>query len=165
MLQETGVVVEVVSDGLWVETYKKSSCSGCSAQKGCGQKLFIESATKPSRLKGTYIKAVFSESAQKHSWVAGDRAILGIEEGALVKSALVVYLIPLVSMVLFALVGAEIPFGETIESQSFTKTNDLGAILGALGGLISGGGVVRCHALFSKQKSCYQPVVLSKLLG
>ena len=39
MLTETGRVVAVDGDRLWVETIRKSTCGSCAAQKGCGHGL------------------------------------------------------------------------------------------------------------------------------
>lgn len=39
MLTEQGIVSGVDSDGIWVETLKRSSCGQCSARAGCGQRL------------------------------------------------------------------------------------------------------------------------------
>ena len=39
MLSETGRVVAVEADGLWVETIRRSSCGSCSARRGCGHGL------------------------------------------------------------------------------------------------------------------------------
>jgi sigma-E factor negative regulatory protein RseC len=46
MILETGVVVAVESDGLWVETIQKSACEVCVAEKGCGQKFLSKLAGK-----------------------------------------------------------------------------------------------------------------------
>ena len=39
MLVETGRVVAVEEDSLWVETIRQSTCGSCAAQKGCGHGL------------------------------------------------------------------------------------------------------------------------------
>ena len=39
MITETGRVVSVESDCVWVETIRKSTCNSCSAQKACGHGL------------------------------------------------------------------------------------------------------------------------------
>ena len=39
MLTETGRVVAVDADGVWVETIRQSTCGSCAAQKGCGHGL------------------------------------------------------------------------------------------------------------------------------
>ena len=39
MLVETGRVVAVDPDGVWVETIRQSTCGSCAAQQGCGHSL------------------------------------------------------------------------------------------------------------------------------
>lgn len=58
VLYETGRVVAVDGDGLWLETLKKSTCGQCSARAGCGQQLLAKSALTNM----TFIKAFFPKS-------------------------------------------------------------------------------------------------------
>ena len=39
MISETGRIVAIETDGLWVETIQRSTCGSCAAEKGCGQSL------------------------------------------------------------------------------------------------------------------------------
>ena len=39
MLTETGRVVAVDDDGLWVETVRRSTCNACGVRQGCGHGL------------------------------------------------------------------------------------------------------------------------------
>ena len=39
MLTETGRVVALEQDSLWVETIRQSTCGSCAVQKGCGHGL------------------------------------------------------------------------------------------------------------------------------
>ena len=41
MLEETGTVVKIEPDALWVETVQTTTCGSCSARRGCGQRDFV----------------------------------------------------------------------------------------------------------------------------
>ncbi len=102
MLTETGRVLAVDEDGLWVETHKQSACAQCSAKQGCGQSLLAESALKDM----TVIKAYFNTLAQRDRvWQVGASVAIGIDERALVRGALTAYLLPLILMLAGAWLG------------------------------------------------------------
>ena len=54
MLTETGRVVGIETDGIWVETIRRSTCGTCSAQKGCGHGLL----NRISEGKRGYVRAL-----------------------------------------------------------------------------------------------------------
>lgn len=150
MLKETGTVVAVESDGLWVETLKESSCAKCSAKQGCGQQLI--SRLSPSA-NMTIIKAGYTDSTQHQTWVVGDQAVLAVEENALVIAALLSYGLPLLGLMAGVFIGAQL--GSSV-------SNDLTTALGAFVGLIVGGGAVKLHSLYAKSKALFQPHVIAK---
>ncbi|WP_066013230.1 SoxR reducing system RseC family protein [Endozoicomonas atrinae] len=90
MIEEQGRVVAVERDFVWVETIRQSSCSSCSARNGCGQHLSEKYRVSSSY---SYIKAI-------SPWVVkeGDRVVVGIPEGALLKASFLIYLFPLLLM-------------------------------------------------------------------
>ncbi len=155
MLYETGQVVAVEADGLWVETLKQSACAKCSAKAGCGQKLLASVHPKHNM---TFVKAVFFDGSEAKSWSVGDQAILGVAKEALVKAALIAYLVPLLMMLLgiWAL-------PEFVGSISFLSSEML-SLIGAVLGLIIGGLIVRWHSRSASGKDCYQAKVVSKAL-
>lgn len=119
MIEETGRVVAVEDGAVWVETVRQSTCSGCSARHGCGHRLLNgESAGARAR-----IRALCDDSVPD----LGTGVVVGIPEGALVRGALMVYLLPLVLMFLGALAGALL----------FPGPGDLSAVLG-IAGLVVG---------------------------
>lgn len=68
MLYETGKVVAVDSDGLWLETLKKSTCAQCSAKAGCGQQLLAKSAlSNMTFIKALFPKEEFFDQINSHS--------------------------------------------------------------------------------------------------
>lgn len=150
MLKETGTVVAVESDGLWVETLKQSACAKCSAKQGCGQQLM--SRLSPAE-NMTYIKAIYTDTTKKQAWETGDQAVLAVEENALVFAALLSYGLPLLGMMAGILMGAKL---------GGALSNDLYTAFGALLGLLFGGGAVRLHSLYTKGKAVFQPHVIAK---
>ena len=150
MITETGRVVAVENNGIWVETLKQSACASCAAKSGCGQKLLGE------RFPGanmTFVKAFFHDSNQDGRWQVGDEALFGIEESALVKGALLVYIVPIITMFL----GAYI-FMQLTGSDTYTA-------LGALIGLAFGGVGISIFNRNIKYQRTYQPVVISKMIS
>lgn len=105
MIEEVGKVVEVNSQGVWVETVKQSACSSCAARSGCGQKLlasvgqgkrFIFRVNNPNNL----------------SVITDDDVLIGIEEGAFLKATVFMYLIPLLALFLGAFITDMLGFAE-----------------------------------------------------
>ena len=126
MILETGTVVAVESDGLWVETIQKSACEVCVAEKGCGQKFL-------SRLAGktTSIRVLLNNQPQQ-KFSVGQSVTIGIPEDVIVKGSLLVYLLPVICAVSGAWLAG--------------SAGDTGSILGALGGLLAGGMMVNYHS-------------------
>jgi len=98
MIEEAGVVVAVEADGIWVATQRKTTCGSCSAKAACGQGILaaLSADTKSHRVK------VRSDLQLRE----GDQVTLGISEQSLVRSAFLVYMLPLFFMFITAL-GAD----------------------------------------------------------
>ncbi|WHI46291.1 SoxR reducing system RseC family protein [Microbulbifer sp. EKSA008] len=141
MLQERGRVVAIESDAIWVETTQSSACNGCSTKSSCGTGLLGDLFSSSTRVK----VALNGFSADKIH--LDDVAVIGITENALTSSALLVYLVPLMSLVLVALIGDSL-FAEP------------GAVIGALIGLVFGALGVRWYSRSQSQNPTYTPVLL-----
>ncbi|PCK08502.1 MAG: transcriptional regulator [Alteromonadaceae bacterium] len=160
MLKESGKVVAVDPDGLWIETLRQSACNSCSASKGCGQKLLAKSTSLATH---THIKAEFTDESRDHNWQVGDTAELGMDEQAFLTGALLSYILPLILMIFFSWLGSEINFESRSGGNGFYS--EVAAFLGAVLGLAIGGFGVKHHSTRSKQNPLYTPVVLSRLLS
>lgn len=148
MLTETGQVIAVDKDGLWVETLKKTTCSACAARHGCGQRVLASASQNMS-----LIKALFRQD-NPDIWRVGDTVSIGIEETTLLKAALYVYLGPLLCLLLFVSTGAWLGLSDGVLAML------------AVAGILLGGLIVRLHAQIMSKSSCdrfsYHAIVLSK---
>jgi sigma-E factor negative regulatory protein RseC len=148
MLTETGRVVAVDTDGLWVETIRQSTCGVCAAQKACGHGL-INRMTDGKR---SYIRVLPGEQAPAECSV-DDQVRISIPEEIILRGSFVAYLLPLICM----LGGALLAVGFLPGSE------DGAAALGAITGLLIGFAAVRWHAVSHRQDPDYQPVLVEVL--
>jgi sigma-E factor negative regulatory protein RseC len=99
MLTETGRVVAVDSDTLWVETVSTTACGSCSAKSGCGQNLLARWASKR-----TYLKVAL-EGRDPIAFEVGDLVTVGIPEDVVVTSSLLMYCLPIILLLAGAGLG------------------------------------------------------------
>ncbi len=88
MVQEQGWVIAVEEGFVWVETSKRSGCSDCSTQ--CGQHLLEQYHPGGSI---SYIRASSPWALRE-----GDRVVVGVQEGSLLRASFLIYLFPLLLM-------------------------------------------------------------------
>lgn len=140
---ESGRVVATEAHHIWVETVQKSTCQACSQQSGCGTYTLSKWAPQ----KRNQIRVPLANfSAQEVA--LGDYVQIKINDGVVLKSALIVYILPLVTMIL----GASI-------LDSWWQS-DWAAVLGALLGISLGFLVVRFHAFVNRNNPDLQPVLV-----
>ncbi len=96
MIKEVGQVVKVDGDLIWVETKVTSTCNACAAKSNCGTS---------SIAKAFGDKSVVNQVVNDKGAELGDKVEVGIPEESLITGAFLVYLLPLVSAVIFALVS------------------------------------------------------------
>lgn len=141
MLEESGRVVSVDPDGVWVETVKQSACGGCSARNGCGQAL-LASVGEGKR------SVICVDNPHALSVRQDDQVVIGVAEQAFMRVSLLMYLVPLLSLFFGAALASGLELGEPA------------VIASAAVGLVAGLLLVRyvSRTLF---KSCkYHPVLL-----
>lgn len=145
MLEERATVVSVDDKAIWVEVKRQSTCGQCAANKGCGsaalQKV-LGNKRNIFRVTGDLIVKV------------GDEVVIGINENAIVKGSLLVYALPILSIIIFALIG------ETIGSRTLSLDSDFMSLLGAAFGLVASVLGLRWHSRKSANQPQYQPVLL-----
>ena len=141
MILETGTVVAIESDSLWVETIQKSACDACVAEKGCGQKFLSKLAGKTTSIR------VLLNGESRKDFSLGQSVTIGIPEDVIVLASLLVYLLPIVGAVA----------GAALTGSSGT---DLQAMGGAVAGLLAGAWLVRMHSARSRNDLRYNPVLI-----
>lgn len=105
MLSESATVVSVDPDGVWVEARAKSQCGDCQARKGCGHSLLDTLFARSNRLKA------YSEDGRLLQGLkTGETVTIGVPEQAVLIGSLLLYLFPLLTMLmpalLFSITGA-----------------------------------------------------------
>ena len=96
MIKESGEVVKVEGDVIWVKTQVTSTCNSCAAKSNCG-------TSSIAKVFGD--KSVVNQVKNEFDAKLNDQVEIGIPEHSLVKGALLLYLLPLVSAISFALIG------------------------------------------------------------
>lgn len=123
MLEQTAEVIKTASDGIWVQAVEPAGCGTCAGQ-GCASRRIAELFQRKPR--HFLVDCDLSLSP-------GDRIVVGIAEGSVLKSAMRAYALPLVLMLTGALLGQSIQPGD--------GTALLGMLLGGVvGGLVARGG-------------------------
>lgn len=143
MIEERAVILSLDSisgiPSATLEIERKSACGLCGQTRGCGNsiwgKLFSHQST--------------AFKAQNHiNAKVGQSVIVGINESALLKSALLLYILPLVTLFLGAILATKI------------NPDDASAMIGAVVGLVLGLLWVKGHTMSSRYFSLQQPVIL-----
>ena len=144
MILETGRVISIEAEGLWVETIQRSVCGSCQAQKGCGQRLLATFGASASRLW------VLLDGRDANQYSIGDKVQIGIPEDVIAASALFIYTVPLISLL-----------AATMLAHQQNVTDGL-SVFFALVGLILGGLVVRWHSYHIRFDNRVQPVLVEE---
>ncbi len=152
VLTETGRVVAVEQDSLWVETIRQSTCGSCAARKGCGHGLLNRMADG----KYGYIRVLPGKLSPADCRV-DDRVRFAIPEEVILRGSMVVYVLPLVLLLAGAAAGTALTGFLAIQAT------DLLALVGAGAGLALGALVVRWHANTHRSDSTLQPTLLERL--
>ena len=142
MVKETGRIVAVDKDAVWVETIQRSTCNTCAAQKGCGQSLLSRMGVKPS-----YIR-VLLDGRPAEKYQLNQRILIGIPDDTVVKGSLLAYLLPLIFMLVFAGVAHTYLLQEVVVLAFGIAGFALGALL------------IRWHANYYQNDIRYQPRIL-----
>jgi len=144
MIIESGKIVAVESDGVWVETANQSACGRCAARKGCGQSLLVQVDGHRS-----YIKAAWN-GHQAQDFREGEFIRIGVHETAVLRGSLIAYCLPLAGLVGGATLGNAINFSEP------------GVVAVSIAGLALAAIIVRGLSRFYKNDERFQPVVIGR---
>jgi sigma-E factor negative regulatory protein RseC len=142
MLRETGRVVAIEDDGVWVETIRSSTCSACAANKGCGHGLI----NRYSGGRGL-VRALPGEKLAPRDCRVDDQVIIELPEEVILRGSVIVYLVPLLGLLCGALAMAG-------------QGGDGPVLAGAAAGLALGLALVRWHARRHRNDRRLQPALL-----
>lgn len=96
---ESGVVVELLADGVRVETQRRSGCASCSAKGGCGVGLMQQALSRHRHAVTARCRLPVR---------VGDQVELTLPQTALVQASLWMYFVPLLGMLLGAITGQQL---------------------------------------------------------
>jgi sigma-E factor negative regulatory protein RseC len=103
MVEESALVLKVESDIVWVQAIQQTACGSCQAQKGCGHSLLAKIGQKqidiPVARNGIDVQP-------------NERVIIGVPEQAILRSSMLMYGVPLLSMIVIALLGTSMGIPE-----------------------------------------------------
>lgn len=152
MIEERAHVVNIEGNDIWVETQRRSACDQCAVNKGCGTSVL----GKVVGIKRNKVR-VLNPKDKKVS--IGDEIIVGINEQALVRGSMIIYLVPLIFLFLFGMLG------EVLSVQLKILEPDYLAIISGLIGLFSGFCLVKIFSSRASYDSRYQPVLLQRVIN
>jgi sigma-E factor negative regulatory protein RseC len=90
MIEEIATVIKTDSSGVWLQTKVSSSCQSCTASDSCTSGVVAKAMTRRD----------YQFFLPNHSdLLPGQQVRIGISDGVLLKSALLVYLLPLVGFI------------------------------------------------------------------
>lgn len=144
MIKEWATVVSWQNGEALVSCDVKASCSSCASRAGCGTRVLNKLGPQT-----THTIVVASDVPLE----PGQKVELGIAEGSLLGSAMLVYLSPLVGLFLIASLF-QVLFGSDLAALS-------GAILGGVGGFL----IARGYSRKLAAREVWQPVILNVALS
>jgi sigma-E factor negative regulatory protein RseC len=145
MIEERAVILSLQSDPSQTETIatleieRKTACGLCGQTRGCGNSIW-------GKLFGHQTTAFKAQN--RINAKVGQSVIVGINEKALLKSALLLYILPLVTLFIGAILASQL------------WHSDGSTMLGAVAGLVLGLLWVKGHTMSNRYFSLQQPVIL-----
>ena len=118
MIEEHARVIAVENGQLLLEAQTKASCSACAVKQGCGTSVI----SKWLGRKFTRFQAPNTVNAR-----VGDEVVVGLAEEAMLKGSVLVYLLPLLAMIGFALLADSLIAADT-------ASRDLMVLIAAVAG-------------------------------
>ena len=169
MIEEQAQVIEIKGNLLFLRAQTQSACGSCSVSKGCGTSLLAKVVGR----KFTHFQAENNINAK-----VGDTVVVGIAEDALLKGSLMMYILPVLCMLVFALLADYLltappswllaPQGDhsspSMEITAAIQYRDLMIAACSIMGLVFGSLMSKWY--FDRQSSVkrFAPVVLRKII-
>ena len=144
MLETRAVVVQIIGEDAMVEAKQGGGCGHCTSGNGCsGGKLSQLFCSAPRR---------FKVKNQTRAQV-GDEVELRLADGVLLRSSVILYLLPLLLMLSCSILGAHL--------SSDMVSRDGYAVTGAVLGLAFGFVLAKALAARSRMSAVAQAVISS----
>ena len=99
MIEEQVVITSMTPEGAWVEGIQQSACGSCSAKAGCGQHTMSQLGRKVT------LWLPLNNLPDTLQLSVGEQVVVGLPEGAILRSTVVLYGVPLIALVLGAIIG------------------------------------------------------------
>ena len=135
------------NDQVWVATMRQTACGSCEAKNACGQSALAKMLSPDAN----HVLAIDPLGVE-----VGDQVVIGIPEDIVLKSSLLMYLVPLTLMIVLAVLAVQF-----FPSFNQDLLASLGGVLGFSLGLI----LVRWHGQRNRNNERYQPVVLREQIA
>lgn len=153
MMTETGRVVALDDQAVWVETLRASTCGKCSARQGCGHGLLASMGRSASLVRA--LRAPHSPGQIQ----LNDDVSISMPERGFLRGVAVLYLLPLLCMVAAALAVSELAVHDALTRGQA----DLRVTFGALTGLAAGLLLLRWRTRRDADDPALYPVVTANV--
>ncbi len=147
MIEEVATVISIEADMAVIEVEKTSSCNSCQSKGVCG----TSSLAGLFNFQSPQIKVNNSLNAR-----TGDRVLVGIQENTLVAGSFILYIVPLLMLLLFAVAAS------LLEPVFPTLDQELLQTIAGLAGLAVGLFFVRQQSsrLFEGKRNAFMVKIL-----
>lgn len=141
MITEEAKIVSVEDDAVWVLSQHKTSCGSCAVKSGCGQGLLAQFGVNPSMLR---VAVNNNHGLHLNDWI-----VIGLNEEAMVKLSLFVYMLPLAFLLIFS------------ATAQYFNANDGVTLLAGLIGFLTAGFFISFASKRQQNNPDYQAVFVS----
>ena len=125
MLRESGRVINVEDDAVWVEVVKHSTCGGCVVGTSCSHNVLARTGNNH-----VLIRAIKTPAVIAVEYSINDEVDIEFPESTLLTGAFLAYFLPLA----LAMAGAVI--GEFLASAKVEVVSVIGSLLGLMLGFL-----------------------------
>ena len=149
MMTEEAEVVAIDGDHAWVEAQRRTACGACTASKGCGTGLIARFFSG---------REVRLRAANPIAAEVGERVVVAVAEDVLLRSSLMAYILPLITLFIGAILGQEIQYA------LFDPAGEGIVVLGGLLGFGLGVLGLRAFARRVERDDRYEPRIVERLV-
>jgi len=144
MIEQTAKVLRVDNDNVLIEVQRQTACGSCSAKSGCGKTL-LDNVFKTQPMQVEILNTLGAKE--------NDNVIVGLDESGFVQASFFLYIIPLLTMLGFAIIASEI----------FANSDtELFVVIAGMLGLFSGSIFSRFSLRLKhvEQKNLFEPILI-----